>query len=91
MVSVGDTHVIGLAVDFPDYELAKTDTKEALAALINNPADSSSAAFPYESLNAYYQRASYGRLNISGDAFSYTPDMNVPIMTTTLRSSSTKP
>ena len=43
-----------------------------MAALINTPADAGSAFFPYESLNAYYQRASYGRLNISGDAFSYT-------------------
>lgn len=68
MATVGAGHVLALRVSFPDYSFADDDTLEALDALINGGGTS---AFPYESLHAYYERASYGALDISGTAVDY--------------------
>lgn len=70
----GTAKVLALRVSFPaeGEEEAMTfdegDTLEALQAMI----DGSSAPAPYESLNAYYQRSSYGKLNFTGTAYNYT-------------------
>ena len=72
IATVGEAKVMALHVDFQDYHFSDDDTKEALAGIINATPDCSSAMYPFEGLNAYYKRASYGRLNISGDAFHYT-------------------
>ena len=68
MATVGAGHVLALRVSFPDYSFADDDTLEALDALFNGGGTS---AFPYESLHAYYERASYGALDISGTAVNY--------------------
>ena len=68
MATVGAGHVLALRVSFPDHSFADDDTLEALEALINGGGMS---AFPYESLHAYYERASYGALDISGTAVDY--------------------
>lgn len=68
MATVGAGHVLALRVSFPDHSFADDDTLEALDALING---GGASAFPYESLHAYYQRASYGALDISGTAVDY--------------------
>ena len=62
MATVGAGRVLALRVSFPDHSFADDDTLEALDALINGGGTS---AFPYESLHAYYERASYGALDIS--------------------------
>lgn len=65
------------------HEFEDGDTLEALQTLIGSPLsssnsedsaqpDSTNSAFaPYDSLNAYYNRSSYGELDISGTAFAY--------------------
>ena len=68
MATVGAGRVLALRVSFPDHSFADDDTLEALDALINGGGTS---AFPYESLHAYYERASYGALDISGTAVDY--------------------
>ena len=68
MATVGAGHVLALRVSFPDHSFADDDTLEALDALING---GGASAFPYESLHAYYRRASYGALDISGTAVDY--------------------
>ena len=68
MATVGAGHVLALRVSFPDHSFADDDTLEALDELINGGGMS---AFPYESLHAYYERASYGALDISGTAVDY--------------------
>ncbi|WP_294379909.1 hypothetical protein [uncultured Senegalimassilia sp.] len=68
MATVGAGRVLALRVSFPDYSFADDDTLEALDALING---GGAHAFPYESLHAYYERASYGALDISGTAVDY--------------------
>ena len=68
MATVGVGRVLALRVSFPDHSFADDDTLEALDALINS---GGASAFPYESLHAYYERASYGALDISGTAVDY--------------------
>lgn len=68
MATVGTGRVLALRVSFPDHSFADDDTLEALDALING---GGASAFPYESLHAYYERASYGALDISGAAVDY--------------------
>lgn len=68
MATVGAGRVLALRVSFPDYSFADDDTLEALDALFNG---GDGSGFPYESLHAYYERASYGKLDISGTAVDY--------------------
>ena len=68
MATVGAGRVLALRVSFPDYSFADDDTLEALDALFNG---GDRSGFPYESLHAYYERASYGKLDISGTAVDY--------------------
>lgn len=76
MATVGKAHVLALRVSFPDKKFEAGDTLEALQALIG-PRNEGEAAlpsagpYPYESLHAYYQRASYGTLTITGEAVDY--------------------
>lgn len=73
MPTEGQARVIALHVSFPAgdgepaYGFSDGDTVEALDALI----DGDGGAFPYEDLQSYYERSSYGKLSISGDAFEY--------------------
>ena len=76
MALAGKAHVLALRVSFPDQEFAEGDTLEALQALIGprsegEAAPKSAGPFPYENLHDYYQRASYGTLSITGEAFDY--------------------
>ena len=70
----GTAKVLAIRVAFPaeGTEEALTfdegDTLKALQAKI----DGESAPAPYESLNAYYQRSSYGKLSFTGKAYDYT-------------------
>lgn len=69
----GTAKVLALRVSFPaegDEEAMafdEGDTLNALQAMIDGTAD----AAPYESLNAYYGRSSYGRLSFTGRAYDY--------------------
>lgn len=68
MATVGAGRALALRVSFPDCSFADDDTLEALDALFNG---GNGSGFPYESLHAYYERASYGKLDISGTAMDY--------------------
>ena len=72
MPSEGDNHILLLRVDFPDQSFAESDTLEALHSIAFDTADESNPYYPYESLSAYYERASYGTMHISGDTYNYT-------------------
>ena len=69
----GQARVVALRVDFPDMSFAKDDTLEALQSLIDG---SNQKFYPYESLNSYYQRSSYGKLSFTGQAFDYHATRN---------------
>ena len=77
MASVGAAHVLGLRITFPDHQFEENDTLDALQSIIgpktqNAAAPAGTSPFPYESLSAYYYRASYGKLSLTGEAFDYT-------------------
>ena len=87
MSTTGKARVLALYVDFPISEesnatlgFAEGDTLSALQNLIGAPlqaegakASNSNDSFaPYDSLHAYYERSSYGKLDISGTAVEYT-------------------
>ncbi|WP_322354803.1 M6 family metalloprotease domain-containing protein [Paratractidigestivibacter sp.] len=70
--TVGKVRGIVIRISFPASEdgsegamtIPADETDEQLLQAFNGEADSSSALYPYESLHAYYQRASYGKLDI---------------------------
>lgn len=71
MTSVGDAKIVGLYVHFPDEDFYSDDTLESMNKLINGDSDINDAFYPFESMKAYYERASYGKLHISGNVFEY--------------------
>lgn len=76
MATSGKAHVIALHVSFPDYAFEAADTAAALQSIVGPTAEGEAAApgagpFPYESLSAYYNRASYRKLSITGETFEY--------------------
>ncbi|WP_225749689.1 peptidase M6 [Paraeggerthella sp. Marseille-Q4926] len=76
MATQGKAHVLALHVTFPDYSFEAGDTAQALQALIGPTSEGAAAnpgaaSFPYESLSAYYYRASYGKLSLTGETFEY--------------------
>lgn len=72
MPSAGHVRVLLLAVSFPDCVHEPALTNEQIAEQCFGPEDSTSLSYPMESISAYYQRASYGRLTLEGDAYQYT-------------------
>lgn len=76
MASVGAAHVLGLRITFPDHQFEENDTLDAFQSIIgpktqNGAAPAGTSPFPYESLSAYYYRASYGKLSLTGETFDY--------------------
>lgn len=67
MPSTGRPKMLVLLIEFDEYPARPGDTAEAMAARIFG----SAGQFPYESLTAYYRRASYARLNIEGDVLGW--------------------
>lgn len=86
MGTTGEANVIALRVSFPaeangtTHVFKEGDTLEALQALIGKQLGESvdtlavgdPVAAPYDSLHAFYQRSSYGKLDISGASYDYT-------------------
>ncbi len=77
MPTEGTARVVLLRVSFPAEgdeparEFSEGDTLEALQAIVDGDGDGTAGVYPYESLNGYYQRSSYGKLSIKGEAFDY--------------------
>lgn len=75
----GHAHMLLVRVDFPDMGFSAAESEGALQASIGEgiegmdcPATAIGAQPPYESVSAYYQRSSYGQLQIEGHVVSYT-------------------
>ena len=70
MPCVGEARVLMIAVSFPD---AQHDfSAEEIQNMCFGPEDPQSLQYPMESISAYYSRASYGRLNLTGKVYTYT-------------------
>ena len=77
---IGEGHIVAFHIDFPDMDFNEGDTAEALQKAIgvdlNGNTYESLYTDQYANVSGYYQRASYGKLMISGDAFSYHAQKN---------------
>ena len=75
MGTTGDGYILCVAVEFPAEgdEPATTfaDAKQQAKSVVASIEGGSGYAAPYESLQAYYQRASYGKLNIGCRSVCY--------------------
>jgi len=65
--SEGNIHSLVLMVDFADITFADSFTKEYVEQIMFGEPDESSGKYPKESLNAWYQRSSYGKLSFYGE------------------------
>ena len=67
--SKGSPKILVLLVDFPDYPASASDTSSDVSSKFFGNGDASK--YPYESLRNFYQRSSYGNLNISGNVLGW--------------------
>lgn len=73
----GERRVLMVVINFPDYPLEGGFTAEEIQARCFGPEDKESPAYPFESISAFYDRASGGKLKLSGDVFTYTAQKNL--------------
>lgn len=64
--TTGNPRVLVLLVDFAEYPADSTNTQAFVSERMFGSANPSSGLYPYESIRAFYQRSSYGALNIDG-------------------------
>lgn len=69
--SVGSSRIPVFAVSFPDCSFP-ADAEEALEARCFSGAAQDDPLWPRESVSAYFDRASYGRMKLRGDVLPYT-------------------
>ena len=69
--SAGTDRIPVFAVSFPDCAFSEADAAY-LSTCCFDAADPACSLFPLESISAYFERASYGRLTLTGDVISYT-------------------
>ena len=72
MPSVGNIHVPVFAVDFPDYLFYSMDFADIVKKQCFSNGNKNDRSYPLESIPAYFDRASYGKLNLECDVFNYT-------------------
>lgn len=72
LTSLGEARILMFAVNFTDCVHRENYSTEQIWELAFGPQDPESPAYPLESISAYYERASYGRLHITGDVYQYT-------------------
>lgn len=66
MPTTGNVKMFVLLIEFNDYLHISTDTQAVVDSRIFGAEDTGSTLYPYESLSAYYNRSSYGLLNLQG-------------------------
>ena len=74
--SQGEASMVVFYVDFPDCKHKYSPSDEEIEKAMFGEADDSNANYPFESVHAYYQRASKGQLDLKGKAFHYTAKNN---------------
>ncbi len=72
MPSTGIVRIPVFVISFPDCDHAVTLSSEEIRQRCFCAEDSENKYAPYESITGYFQRASYGRLCVDGDVYTYT-------------------
>ncbi len=75
--STGDVRILMVRVNFSDCQFTEGYTDEQVQQMMFGPSDPTSSIYPMESITGYYDRASYGRLNMTGDVYSYTSQNSI--------------
>lgn len=70
--SQGDANLVIFYIDFPDCTYSTKLTAEEVQEIAFGSADENSENYPFESMSAFYNRASKGIMNLKGQVFSYT-------------------
>ena len=68
--TLGTAKALSIFVEFADVKYS--DSKLSTEALQQELFGSGQTAFPYESVSAWFDRASYGKLRLEGDCYYYT-------------------
>ena len=78
MPTTGNVKMFVLLIEFNDYaHTSPADDQAAVYSKIFDPENTGSTSYPLESLSAYYDRASYGLLNMQGATLGwYNPGTN---------------
>ena len=74
MPTRGTVRVPMFIVSFPDCPQTTTLTAAEIQERCFRPADPTILSYPMESMSAYFERASYGRLKLEGDVYEYTAE-----------------
>ena len=74
--SQGEASMVVFYVDFPDCKHEYMPSEEYIEQLMFGEADKNNPNYPFESVHAYYQRASKGQLDLKGKVFHYTAKQN---------------
>lgn len=75
--STGIDEILLFVIDTPDCKFESKYTADVVQDLVFGPEDKNSPYYPMESISAYYERASYGALNIVGTTYKYTAKKSV--------------
>ena len=83
LASLGAPKILALCIDFPDYPA--TIPSSTIQARLDGPQNISDSAYPFESLRAFYQRSSYGKLDLRTTTYGWyrSPVSRSQIATTT--------
>lgn len=71
MPSVGVNRIPVFAVEFPDCAFPDLDMEQLIRNRCFSATELEEDDYPYESIAAYFARASYGRMQLTGDVFRY--------------------
>ena len=72
----GDAKLVVFYVDFPDCRYDYEPTLDELNQISFGAANEASNCYPFESFPAFYERASKGSMNFTGQVFRYTTKEN---------------
>ncbi|MGN0648788.1 MAG: dockerin type I domain-containing protein [Oscillospiraceae bacterium] len=75
--STGNVRILMVCVSFSDCQFTEGYTDEQVQQMMFGQSDPASSLYPMESITGYYSRASYGRLNMAGDVYSYTSSNSI--------------
>lgn len=75
--SQGTANLVIFYVDFPDCTYGSADmTADQVDQIAFGPENTKSAAYPFESMSAFYSRSSKGAMALTGKTFRYTAKEN---------------
>jgi len=72
LATTGTQKILAVCIDFPDYPATIPMSKmQTLMDRPDNPQNTLDANYPVESLRAFYQRSSYGQLDLRTDTYGW--------------------